>query len=419
MSLVNPSWLKSRKTAAGAASAAGAVEASSLDLSPLLARYRSTRACTEALAAPLSPEDQAVQSMPEASPAKWHRAHTTWFFETFLLKRFLPGYRPFRKEYDFLFNSYYEAAGPRHARPRRGMLTRPSCAEVEEYRASIDEAMSRLLQDLPEEAAPMLELGLQHEAQHQELLLTDILHALSQNPLRPAYDTSWLAPTATAANGWLEGLQGVVEIGHAGSGFAFDNETPRHATFLAPYRIADGLVSNEEWLAFIESGGYDDPLLWMSDGWAARQAEGWEAPLYWERRDDAWMQFSLAGLIPVDPTQPVRHVSWYEADAFSRWAGKRLPTEQEWEAAADLPGFRDAGGIVWQWTGSAYLPYPGFRPWAGSVGEYNGKFMVNQMVLRGGSLATPVGHARPSYRNFFYPGARWQFCGLRLAEDAK
>jgi ergothioneine biosynthesis protein EgtB len=381
-------------------------------------RFRTVRARTEALAAPLSPEDQAVQSMPDASPAKWHRAHTTWFFETFLLKPFLPGYQPLREDYAFLFNSYYEAAGPRHTRPQRGMLTRPSCTEVLEYRAAVDEAMGALLRDPPEGAAALIELGLQHEEQHQELLLTDILHALSLNPLRPAYDPEWQEPLGSDPASVLEGPEGVVEVGHEGHGFSFDNETPRHRVWLAPYRIATGLVTNGEWLTFMRAGGYGEPLLWMSDGWAARQAEGWEAPLYWERREGAWMQFGPGGLKPVNPSLPVRHISWYEADAFARWAGKRLPTEQEWEAAAALPGFHNAEGIAWQWTGSAYRPYPGFRPWAGAVGEYNGKFMINQMVLRGGSLATPPGHARLTYRNFFSPGARWQFSGLRLAEDA-
>ena len=384
-----------------------------------LARYLTVRQRTEALVAPLSPEDQVVQSMPDASPAKWHRAHTTWFFETFLLLRFLPGYQRLRAEYGFLFNSYYVAAGPRHARPQRGMLTRPSCGEVAAYRAKVDEGMTTLLRNPPASVLPVVELGLQHEEQHQELLLTDILHALAANPLRPPYDPFWREPqAATGTMQFLQGPAGMVEVGHDSAGFAFDNEGPRHGVHLAPYRIADRLVSNREWIAFIEAGGYRDPLLWMSDGWAACQAEGWEAPLYWERRDGAWMQFTLAGLRPVDLGAPVRHISWYEADAFARWADKRLPTEQEWEvAAAALPGFRDAEGVAWQWTASAYRPYPGFRPWEGEVGEYNGKFMINQMVLRGGSAATPQGHARVTYRNFFPPGARWQFSGVRLAED--
>lgn len=385
---------------------------------PAAERYAQVRSTTETLAAPLSPEDQVVQSMPDASPTKWHRAHTTWFFETFLLLPFLPGYRRFDESFAVLFNSYYVAAGPRHARPQRGILTRPSNAEVTAYRAAVDAAMAELLRDPPAEALPLIELGLHHEEQHQELLLTDILHALSGNPLRPAYDTGWQEPPgAVGTPRMLEGPQGVVEIGHAGSDFAFDNERPRHRAYLAPFRMADRLVRNGEWLAFMEDGGYREPLLWMSDGWAACQAEGWEAPLHWECRDGAWWQFGLGGIRPVDPSLPVRHISWYEADAFARWAGKRLPTEQEWEAAAALPGFAELSGIAWQWTGSAYRPYPGFTPWAGAVGEYNGKFMIGQMVLRGGSLATPPGHARPSYRNFFPPGARWQFTGLRLAED--
>ena len=412
-----------RNAAAAAAVAAGSLAAAG---SGLATRYAAVRGRTEALAAPLSPEDQCVQSMPDASPAKWHRAHTTWFFETFLLVPHAPGYAVFDPAFAFLFNSYYEAAGPRHARPRRGMLTRPSCAEVTAYRAHVDAAMAALLaRGVPSEVAALVELGLQHEEQHQELLLTDILHALAQNPLRPAYDPGWREPEAPRGPvRWLDGPEGIVAIGHAGTGrwpdggFAFDNETPRHRVLLAPYRIADRPVTNGDWLAFIEAGGYREPLLWMSDGWAARQAEGWEAPLYWERRDGAWLAFTLGGLRPVDPAAPVRHVSWYEADALARWAGKRLPTEQEWEAAAGLPGFLAAEGHVWQWTGSAYRPYPGFRPWEGAVGEYNGKFMIGQMVLRGGSLATPPGHARRSYRNFFPPGARWQFSGLRLAEDA-
>ncbi|MDO9499228.1 ergothioneine biosynthesis protein EgtB [Falsiroseomonas sp.] len=384
----------------------------------LLHRYQAVRARTEALAARLSPEDQVVQSMPDCSPAKWHRAHTTWFFETFLLLPFLPGATRVREEYALLFNSYYVAAGPRHARPQRGMLTRPDCAAVTAYRGAVDEAMARLLQDAPDEALHLVELGLQHEEQHQELLLTDALHALSLNPLRPAFDPAWQDPAPdTAPPAMLTGPEGVVEIGHDGIGYAFDNETPRHRHFLAPYRIANRLVTNADWAGFIADGGYRSPLLWMSDGWAACQAQGWEAPLYWEMHDGAWQQFGPAGLRPLDPAQPVRHISWYEADAFARRAGKRLPTEQEWEAAANLPGLAEAEGIAWQWTGSAYRPYPGFRPWEGAVGEYNGKFMVNQMVLRGGSLATAPGHSRASYRNFFPPDARWQFTSLRLAED--
>ncbi|MBD0272018.1 MAG: ergothioneine biosynthesis protein EgtB [Acetobacteraceae bacterium] len=386
-------------------------------------RFVEVRAWTEALAAPLSPEDQTVQSMPDASPAKWHRAHTTWFFETFVLLPHLPGYSRYKDEFGFLFNSYYEAAGPRHARPKRGMLTRPSSAEIGAYRSHVDAAMARLMRDPPPGFDPTLvDLGLQHEQQHQELLVTDALHALAENPLHPAFFTDWREPDSAAGPArFLDGPTGVVDIGRnadGSNGFVFDNETPRHRVFLEPYRIADRLVSNGEWSAFMRDGGYRTPVLWMSDGWAAREAEGWEAPLHWRRVDGVWREFTLAGLRPLDETAPVRHVSWYEADAFARWSGRRLPTEQEWEAAAGLPGFRDAEGVVWQWTGSAYRPYPGFRPWEGAVGEYNGKFMVNQMVLRGGSLATPPGHTRRSYRNFFGPDKRWQFTGLRLAEDA-
>ncbi len=388
-------------------------------------RFAAVRARTEALAAPLSPEDQTVQSMPDASPAKWHRAHTTWFFETFVLLPHLPSYSRYKEEFGFLFNSYYEAAGPRHARPKRGMLTRPSSDEVGAYRAHVDAAMAALMRG-PPPGFPfdLVELGLQHEEQHQELLVTDALHALAQNPLCPAFRADWREPetAATGPTRFLDGPAGVVEVGcnaDGAAGFAFDNETPRHRVFLEPYRIADRLVRNGEWLAFMRDGGYRTPALWMSDGWAARQAEGWDAPFHW--RDEgggAWREFTLAGPRPLDEDAPVRHVSWYEADAFARWSGRRLPTEEEWEAAAGLPGFRDAAGVVWQWTGSAYRPYPGFRPWKGAVGEYNGKFMVNQMVLRGGSLATPPGHARRTYRNFFAPDKRWQFSGVRLAEDA-
>ncbi|MFC2999786.1 ergothioneine biosynthesis protein EgtB [Falsiroseomonas tokyonensis] len=385
----------------------------------LLDRYLSVRARTEALAAPLSAEDQVVQSMPDCSPTKWHRAHTTWFFETFLLLPHLPGAQRVNEDYATLFNSYYVAAGPRHARPQRGMITRPNGAAIAEYRRQVDAAMARLLCAATPEIASLVELGLQHEEQHQELLLTDALHALSLNPLRPAYDSGWQDPAPDAAMAsMLEGPEGLVEIGHDGIGYSFDNETPRHRHYLAPFRIANRLVTNGEWQAFIADGGYRSPLLWMSDGWAACQAQDWQAPLYWEERDGAWRQFGLGGLRPIDPAAPVRHISWYEADAFARWVGRRLPTEQEWEAAATRPGFAEAEGIAWQWTGSAYRPYPGFRPWEGAVGEYNGKFMVNQMVLRGGSLATAPGHSRASYRNFFPPDARWQFTGLRLAEDA-
>ncbi len=381
------------------------------------ARYATIRAHTEALATALTPEDQQIQSMPDASPAKWHRAHTTWFFETFILRPNLPGYRSFDDRFAFLFNSYYEQAGPRHARPQRGMLTRPGAAGVTAYRAHVDAAMLALI-EAGSAPAGLLELGLQHEQQHQELLLTDMLHGFSLNPLLPALLPDWQEPAAASGpTRWLTGPQGVVAVGHQGEGFAFDNEAPRHRQYLAPYRIADRLVTNGDWQDFIGDGGYRQPLLWMSDGWAQRCAEDWQAPLHWQQRDGEWMQFGPGGLRPLDPQAPVRHVCWYEADAFARWAGKRLPTEAEWEAACGLPGFLQATTHCWQWTGSAYRPYPGFVPAVGAVGEYNGKFMINCMVLRGGSCATPPGHARPTYRNFFAPDKRWQCSGLRLAED--
>lgn len=382
-------------------------------------RYAALRAGTERLAEPLSPEDQCVQSMPDASPAKWHRAHTTWFFETFVLKPHVEGYEGFDPDFAYLFNSYYLAAGPRHARPRRGMLTRPATARVTAYRAHVDRAMTALLAGpLSPEVATLVELGLQHEEQHQELLLTDALHLMAQNPLNPAMDPAWREATPPPAMlRWLDGPSGVVAVGHDGEGFAFDNEAPRHRVFLEPFAIADRPVSNAEWMEFVADGGYRTASLWMSEGWAQCEAEGWQAPEHWEPRDGNWLGFTPAGLGALQPHAPVRHISWYEADAYARWAGCRLPTEQEWEASSALPGFLAAEGHVWQWTGSAYRPYPGFRPWAGAVGEYNGKFMISQMVLRGGSRATPPGHARPTYRNFFPPGARWQFTGLRLAKD--
>ena len=383
-------------------------------------RWRQVRERTEELAASLSAEDQCIQSMPDASPAKWHRAHTTWFFEQFVLLPHSPGYRAFDPAFAYLFNSYYEQAGPRHARPHRGLLTRPSATEVGAYRAHVDTAMQRLLErPVPAEVEDLVELGLQHEQQHQELLVTDLLHAFSFNPLRPALAPGWTEPPPPSREGEamkpVEG--GIVRIGALHAGFAFDNERPCHDALLAPFRIASQLVTNAEWCAFIAGGGYREPLLWMSEGWGAVQQNGWDAPMYWEKRDSQWFQMTPGGLRPLDPAAPVRHVSWYEADAFARWAGKRLPTEQEWETAARRGQLTDAGRFVWEWTGSAYRPYPGFRPPAGAVGEYNGKFMINTMVLRGGSLATPAGHARLTYRNFFHPDRRWQFTGLRLADE--
>ena len=393
---------------------------SHLGSAAILERYRIVRAHTESLVGVLTAEDQCVQSMPDASPAKWHRAHTTWFFEEFVLGPHLPGYVPFDRDFCYLFNSYYETVGARHPRPRRGLLTRPSAERIGDYRGHVDAAMHRLLVGgVPDAASSLLELGFQHEQQHQELLITDMLHAFAQNPLAPLVLPGWQENAgAGGTTGLLEHPGGLVGIGYGGEGFAFDNEMPRHRVWLEPFRIADRLVRNGEWLAFLADGGYRTPTLWMSDGWAAAQEQGWQAPLYWQERDGTWVQMGPGGLVPLDTAAPVRHVSWYEADAFARWAGARLPTEFEWEAAASDPGLPEREGHVWQWTASAYLPYPGFRPAPGAVGEYNGKFMVNQMVLRGGSLATPPGHTRPSYRNFFHPEKRWQFTGLRLAGDA-
>jgi ergothioneine biosynthesis protein EgtB len=383
----------------------------------LAQRYRDVRAHTEHLAAALSAEDQCIQSMPDASPAKWHRAHTTWFFEEFVLVPHARGYRTPNPAFRYLFNSYYETVGARQPRFARGMITRPSAEEVGAYRAHVDAAMADLLAD---QAAPpgLVELGLQHEQQHQELLVTDMLHGFSQNPLPAAVLPGWTEPPAVPGPAEFVACEGgVVEIGHDGAGFAFDNETPRHAVLLRPFRIADRLVRNEAWLAFIDAGGYRTPTLWMSEGWSAVQEQNISAPLYWRVTEDGWRQFAPGGLVPLDPAAPVRHVSWYEADAFARWSGARLPTEFEFERAAATGRLHEVTGHVWQWTDSAYRPYPGFAPVEGAIGEYNGKFMINQMVLRGGSLATPAGHARPSYRNFFHPDRRWQFTGLRLAWD--
>ena len=388
-------------------------------LSPLLDRYRCVRSHTESLAGALTDEDQCVQSMPDASPAKWHRAHTTWFFEQFVLQPHLPGYAPCDERYAYLFNSYYESVGARQPRPSRGLMTRPGAGEVGAYRRHVDQAMTRLLAEREAEVAALVTLGLHHEQQHQELLQTDMMHAFAQSPLVPAVQPGWREPPpAPGAPSWLDLPDGVVAIGHAGPGFAFDCEGPRHDALLLPYRLADRLVSNAEWLGFIADGGYRQPTLWMSDGWAEVQAGGWQAPLYWRQDGEGWLQVGPGGLAPLVPHAPVRHISWYEADAYARWAGARLPTEAELEAAACRGGLLQWDDYAWQWTGSAYLPYPGFRPESGAIGEYNGKFMINQMVLRGGSLATPPGHLRPSYRNFFPPDKRWQFSGVRLARDA-
>lgn len=383
-----------------------------MSIAPLPDLLRATRAHSLALAAPLSDEDAQLQSMPDASPAKWHLAHTTWFFETLVLAPHLRGYTLFDARWPRLFNSYYESLGPRHARPQRGLLSRPALAEVLAYRAHVDAALADLLPHASEPARRLIELGCHHEQQHQELLLTDILHAFSCNPLLPAYDAAPPAPARPPAQAWLGHAGGIVDIGHDGSGFAFDNEGPRHPVLLAPFEISNRLVTCGEYADFIAAGGYREPLLWLSDGWAAVQAQGWQRPAYW--LDDGQV-FGLHGPQPLDPQAPVTQLSFYEACAYAEWAGARLPTEFEWEAASGLPGFTQADDQAWQWTRSSYAPYPGFKPAAGAVGEYNGKFMVGQQVLRGGSLATPPGHARRSYRNFFPPAARWQFSGVRLA----
>jgi ergothioneine biosynthesis protein EgtB len=382
--------------------------------------FRTVRAETERRAAPLSPEDQIVQSMADASPAKWHRAHTTWFFETFLLKAHVRDYREFDERFGFLFNSYYVAAGPRHARPERGLVTRPNVEEVAAYRAHVDAAVDRLIESADqatlEKIVPVIEIGLHHEQQHQELLLTDILHAFAQNPTHPAYDAAWQSPAFERGDDYARIPSGIRSIGFDGDGFCFDNEQPAHQVLLQEAVIGRHLVTNGEWLKFMADGGYASHDLWLSDGWAKVEAEGWAAPGYWRNIDGAWFSLTLAGLQLVDPAAPVLHVSYYEADAFARWAGKHLPTEAEWEVAARAGLLSDAFGVAWQWTRSAYLPYPAYRAMEGALGEYNGKFMINQMVLRGSSLATPEGHARVSYRNFFHPPARWQFSGVRLVD---
>jgi len=379
--------------------------------SSLAQAYAEVRAHSEALAAPLSAEDAGVQSMPDASPTKWHLAHTSWFFETVILSR-VPGYKPFDPRFAFLFNSYYEALGPRHPRPKRGLITRPTLDEVLAYRAHVDRGMAAAFDDDSQHEAILL--GLHHEQQHQELLLTDIKHAFFSNPLLPAYRAEAPAPHPAAP---LDGIAlpgGVSLIGHDGAGFAFDNESPRHQVLLRPFRIASRPVTNGEYRAFIADGGYTRAEFWLSDGWARVQEESWEAPLYWLKDGDGSESvFTLSGLRPLDPNAPVEHVSFFEAAAYAAWAKARLPTEFEWEAASPL--FEH--GKVWEWTRSSYDPYPGFKAFEGVAQEYNGKFMVGQMVLRGGSVATPPGHIRSTYRNFFPPATRWQFSGIRLAED--
>jgi ergothioneine biosynthesis protein EgtB len=428
-----------------------------LATSELAQRFAAVRAQTLALAEPLSEADCQVQSMPDASPAKWHLAHVTWFFETFILERFEPGFRPFHPAFRVLFNSYYQGVGDQHPRPQRGLITRPGLAEVKAYRAHVDARIAALLTHTDNaELRELMTLGLQHEQQHQELLLTDIKHLLSCNPLAPVYRAPWpLVSVAPAAHRWVDFAGGLSSIGHSGDGFAFDNETPRHAVLLQPHALGSRLVTHGEWLAFMDDGGYANPRWWMAAGWDWLRAQGVRAPLYWQADGDpavhgGWTNFTLHGRVPIDPHTPVVHVSWFEADAYARWRAAqdgepiRLPTEAEWEHAAQglgsaLPaqgnflesgalhpmplaragaGLQQMGGDVWEWTGSSYLPYPGYRAWAGAVGEYNGKFMVNQMVLRGGSCATPRSHIRASYRNFFPTDARWQFSGVRLARDA-
>jgi ergothioneine biosynthesis protein EgtB len=409
----------------------------------LLERYSEVRSFTERLADPLSPEDQTVQSMADVSPTKWHRAHVTWFFETFVLAGNEPDFAPFQDEYWFLFNSYYEAMGPRHERPLRGVISRPGAHDVGRYRMNVDARFADVIGRLDDGAlaklAPVIELGFQHEQQHQELLLMDIKHVLSLNPLRPAYGGTRSVQAQPDRMGWVDFEGGLVEIGQDSGDFAFDNELPRHRQWLPAFRLADRLVTNAEWLEFIDDGGYHRPDLWLSDGWSMAKAGGWQAPLYWTRVDGVWLEHTLHGTWPVNPGLPVCHVSHYEADAFAAWAGCRLPTEAEWETAASMqdppPGtdssedwyhpvraraadgtIRQLLGDCWEWTSSAYLPYPGFQPRDGAIGEYNGKFMSGQMVLRGGCALTSPGHARISYRNFFSPAARWPMTGVRLAQ---
>ena len=399
--------------------------------SALAARYAQVRRHSLELAAGLSAEDQGVQSMAAASPTKWHLAHASWFFEAVVLGPHAAGYRAFDDRFLRLFNSYYESLGPRHPQPHRGLLTRPGLDEVRSYRAHVDAAMQDFIAGADDSAwqtaASLVELGLNHEQQHQELILTDILHALSCNPLLPAYAHAE-APalrlaTANPPMRWLVRPGGIHHVGHGGDSFAFDNETPRHQVLLQPYRISDRLVTCGEFAQFVADGGYRDPALWLSDGWAAVQAGGWQHPAYWIQPEDPrapasqWQVFGLHGALPLDDAAVVSQLSFYEAAAYAEWAGARLPTEFEWEAAFDAPGIAQMTGQVWQWTRSSYDPYPGFRPMAGAVSEYNGKFMVGQVVLRGSSSATPPGHSRPTYRNFFPPAARWQFSGLRLAKD--
>ncbi len=424
-----------------------------MERSAVIQRYQGVRARTLALAAPLSAEDMLVQSMADASPTKWHLAHTTWFFEEFVLARFDPAHRWADERWRILFNSYYESAGPRHPRMARGLLSRPSLREVRAWRARVDEQMLALLVSASPEALAVTRLGTHHEEQHQELLLTDIKHALAANPLRPAYASPPPAAPSDEPGGaplrWRAYEECIARVGHDGSGFAFDNEGPQHRVLVGGFLLASRLVTNREYARFIDDGGYERPELWLSDGWSTAKAEGHAAPLYWERDEPGWKHFTLQGTRPLEEDAPVSHASFYEADAYARWAGGRLPTESEWEMAATSlavgGNFLESGrlapapvesreargrgqeedgdpvaqlfGDAWEWTASAYLPYPKFRPLTGALGEYNGKFMSGQMVLRGGSCLSPQAHLRASYRNFFPPHARWQMTGIRLARD--
>jgi ergothioneine biosynthesis protein EgtB len=417
-----------------------------LDRGRWVTRFREVRAFTERLCKPLAAEDYVIQSMPDASPAKWHLAHTSWFFETFILMPGLPGYQQSESLQSYLFNSYYNAVGPMHCRARRGMISRPTVEETFAYRRQIDLAMEHFFEQAADdrwaEWSPLVELGLNHEQQHQELLLTDLKHMLAQNPLNPAYVPGGAPRSLTAPPlRWIRFPEGIYWIGHKGEAFAFDNEGPRHRVFLENFELASRPVTNAEYLAFIEDGGYERPELWLALGWMTVNEQKWKAPLYWEKRDETWLAFTLSGLQPVHPAEPVCHVSYFEADAFARWAGARLPTEEEWEAASvgvpfngnfveqshfhPIPAHSSQNneltqmfGDVWEWTRSSYSPYPGYQPAKGAIGEYNGKFMCNQYVLRGGSCATAQAHMRRTYRNFFAPDKRWQFMGIRLARDA-
>jgi len=409
-----------------------------MNVDTIAARFLEVRKRTMALADPLSDEDCCVQSMPDASPVKWHMAHTTWFFETFVLERFEPGFKPFHPAFRVLFNSYYNGVGDKHPRPQRGMLTRPALREIAAYRHAVDERICALLseQTLTAELLGLVETGLQHEQQHQELMLTDVKHMLSLNPMWPAYSAAGYRPSPAAAPlRWVEQEAALVGIGHAGDGFCFDNETPHHRQFVEPYAIATRLVNNREYQQFVEEGGYADPSLWLSEGWDWVQANRLSHPLFWHRDSAGWKEFTLYGLCALDPHRPATHLSFFEADAYARWAGARLPSEAEWEHAASCAasfgmhglhpqpsqreqsnGLSELFGACWQWTLSSYAPYPGYAPAAGAIGEYNGKFMSNQYVLRGSSCATPPGHSRVTYRNFFPSSARWQFAGIRLAK---